>query len=563
MTLSHLTIAEKQVLRIHEEKLTLTEREESHSLVLDILENLDDNAIAELFGGYEDDIDDLLRLLTKDVHDVIFTGNHEIDFRLSYADSLTNTIEETLRIENFNYFISSALPDFQMSWHHVEWGEAVMKLKKLNVIAARDHGKSYFFSNAYPIWRMYGYAHASRSRNDLRRSLAKRGFLFSFSLQQAVDLLDIIKENISSNDFLRERLYPDNTREGWGKTDIVCRNGARMTVRGFGSSVRGAHPGWIVVDDGLKDNVIYSALQRKKSIDYFHSVIMNMLVPGGQCVVVGTPFHANDLYGDLKSKPAWTVREYPAVFPDGKILWSKRWNYDDLMEKRSSQGSIIFSRELLCRPVTNESSLFPLHLIQTSYLGMESYNLVDSRESFPKKFDKVVTACDFSISSSVGADYSVFMTAGIDEDNKIWLLNIQRFRGKSFGEQIAILRHINASFRPDLILMEQNVFQVIFVQESEKYNLPVEGHHTGSNKHDLRSGIPGLVLKFERGQIKLPRGDQRSVNETDSLASELMSITWTENGIEGVGEHDDQAVCTWILCLAANKVNTGFKWHWV
>ena len=89
-----------------------------------------------------------------------------------------------------------------------------------------------------------------------------------------------------------------------------------------------------------------------------------MLVPGGQIIVVGTPFHASDLYGDLKSKSktatgsdkGWFMIEYPAIFPDGRILWPQRWSFADLMEKRTTQGNIIFSRENLCRPITNESS---------------------------------------------------------------------------------------------------------------------------------------------------------------------------------------------------------------
>ena len=80
-----------------------------------------------------------------------------------------------------------------------------------------------------------------------------------------------------------------------------------------------------------------------------------MLVPGGQIIVVGTPFHAEDLYGDLKTKNGWFVIEYPAIFPDGRILWPQRWSFKDLMDKKETQGSIIFSRENLCLPITNES----------------------------------------------------------------------------------------------------------------------------------------------------------------------------------------------------------------
>ena len=190
-----------------------------------------------------------------------------------------------------------------------------------------------------------------------------------------------------------------------------------------------------------------------------------MIVPGGQVGVVGTPFHANDLYGDLKSKAGWHVREYPAIFPDGTVLWRERWGFKELLEKRETQGNLIFSRENLVKPVTNESTIFPEDVIKRSYMGMDDYIFVRSRDAYKQKFDRVVMACDFSISSSVGADYTVIMTAGIDDKENIWLMNITRFKGKKFSEQMSMIKHLNHSFKPDLIVMEQNVFQQIFVQE--------------------------------------------------------------------------------------------------
>lgn len=421
---------------------------------------------------------------------------------------------------------------------------------------------SYYWSHAYVLWQMYkiavGFKQTTMGR-PTQQSTSKRGFLFSFSLTQAIDLLDIVKGTIQDNIVLKDKLYPGEHSGGWAKIDIVCKGGARLTVRGFGSSVRGAHPSWIVVDDPLKDNAIYSSIQRKKNIDYFHSVIMNMIIPGGQVVVVGTPFHSNDLYGDLKTKTGWKVREYPAIFPDGRILWPGRWKFNDLMDKRADQGTMIFSRELLCRPVTNESSIFPMEIINRAFIGMENYSLVRNRESFPVKFNKIVTACDFSISSSVGADYTVIMTAGVEDDGRIWLLNVLRFKGKSFAEQLAHLKSTNSNFRPDIMLMENNVFQQIFVQESERAGLPVRGHTTGTNKFDFKSGVPSLSLLFERGMIKIPRGNQDSIDMADTIALELNSITWTEKGLEGVGEHDDTGMCLWLLSLAAKEMTSGFR----
>lgn len=552
-----------------------THQLECLSIVDEIIDGMDDKGILELMSGSGGDLDYVLDGLLQDTFQVMYTGNPHIDFAPRYTDRLSQSVEEILRCKNLTYFITSVMPDFQLSWHHLEWGDLVHRYKKLCIEAARDHGKSYYFSNAYAAWQLYKYAKPKGTQFSARptKSNSNRGYLFSFSLQQSVDLMEILKNTIEGNDILKERLYPDSKDKSgaWASTNIVCRNGARLTCKGFGSSVRGAHPYWIVVDDGLKDNVIYSQLQRQKSIDYFHSVIMNMLVPGGQIIVVGTPFHASDLYGDLKSKSihatgnkkGWFVIEYPAIFPDGRILWPQRWSFFDLMDKKATQGNIIFSRENLCRPITNESSIFPLSVLQQSLIGMEKYTVVRNRDDFPMKFNTVVVGCDFAISANVGADYSVFTIWGVDDERGMWLLNMYREKGKTFHEQIQMLKNINVRYRPNIMVVEQNTFQSIFVQEGDKQGLPVMGHTTGIDKFDLKSGWPAVAVLFERRKIHIPIGDKQSQDIKDLIFSDLGSVAFTDKGLCSVDEHDDISSSIWLASLGANKLSTGFKYSFI
>lgn len=548
-----------------------THQLECLNIVDEIIDGMDDRGVIELCSGGAGDIDQVFDQLMSDTYKVMYTGDTNIDFAPKYPTRLSESIEEVLRCKNLTYFITSVMPDFQISWHHLEWGDLVHRHNKLCIEAARDHGKSYYFSNAYPAWQLYRYSRPKRSQYSKRpiKSNSNRGYLFSFSLQQSVDLMEILKNTIEGNDILRDRLVPDGKNSGaWASTNIVCKNGARLTCKGFGSSVRGAHPYWIVVDDGLKDNVIYSQLQRQKSIDYFHSVIMNMLVPGGQIIVVGTPFHASDLYGDLKSKSktatgsdkGWFVIEYPAIFPDGRILWPQRWGFLDLMEKRTTQGNIIFSRENLCRPITNESSIFPLKVLERTLVGMDKYTLVNNVDDFPIKFSKVVVGCDFSISANVGADYTVFTVWGVTEDREMYLLHMYRDKGKTFHEQMQVLRGINVRFRPHCMVLEQNTFQQIFVQESDKQGMPVIGHTTGIDKYDLKTGWPGIAILMERGKMHIPVGDKYSEDMKDLIFSDLGSVAFTDKGLESVGSHDDISSSIWLATLGANKLFTGFKY---
>ena len=532
----------------------------------EIIDSLDTVALNEIMEATECDVDTMIDTMLEETFNVIFTGNRNIDFAPRYTERLSESIEETLRVNNLTYFITSVMPDFQLNMHHIEWGDLVMHHLKLCVEAARGHGKSYYFSNAYIIWQLYRYRKPKTMQFSVRptKSNSNRGFLFSFSLQQSVDLIEILKGTIESNDILSERLLPQNNKEGaWASTNITCRNGSRLTGKGFGSSVRGAHPYFIVVDDGLKDNVIYSSLQRQKSIDYFHSVIMNMIVPGGQTIVVGTPFHAQDLYGDLKTKSGWFVIEYPAIFPDGRILWPQRFSYKDLMEMRNSQGNIIFSRENLCRPIVSDASIFSLDVLRQSVIRMDNYCLVRNRDDFPRAFDKVVVGADFAISSAVGADFYCYTVFGIGEDGGMWLLWIEVGKGRKYDEQLQILRGINVRFRPDVMVFESNVFQQIFSDGATDYGMPVVSHNTGVEKNDLSKGWLAIAIAMERGLFHIPTGDEYSRRMKDMIFDQLGSVAFTDQGLQSVGSHDDICSSMWLAMLGRNLSRTGSKFMFI
>ncbi len=556
---------------------TINKLEETYKLAEEIIMNLDDGALYELQGGTEKDLGELFDNIVHEVYYILYGDEGYVkESNLQYLSKLASTTEETLRIENLNYFITSLLPSFEMNWHHVEWGELAAKYKKLCILAARDHGKSYFFSHAFPIWKMYKFKNQKlMTKPNKEISLCERGFIITNEQDLGKDLLEIVKGTIEENDVLRERLYPDGGK-GFAETRIKTKNGARLQIKSYGGAFRGRHPHYVIGDDLLKDNVLYSEIQRKKATDWFHSVIMNAVVPGGQTVVVGTPFHEKDLYGDLKDamkrtmtskikrvrakwRNSWVVFEYPSIYPDGRILWESRYTFDDLMEKREEQGNIRFSREHLVRPIISDSSIFTYNILKNALVGMESYTLVKNRDSFPIKFNRVVVGCDFAMSASVDADFTVFMTFGVDDNEVMWLLNMWRGHGKSYLEQLAVMKTINTNFRPDVMYVEANQFQRIFYDAAKLDGLPVYPHTTHTNKFDLEKGLPSVELLFERQVIKFPRGDSHSRNMTDLILTELGAVTWTEKGkLEGVGEHDDCAMALWISSLAKTHVSTGF-----
>lgn len=543
---------------------TLKQYQDILSFTSDIVENLDEGALQQLAGGSENDVDVMLEIMMQEAQSVLTVPTKKLDVsRFDSQDSLLLHTENIMRRESLNYFLLSTMPDFHLNVHHLEWGNLSQIYNKLVIEAARGHGKSYFFSKGYALWKLYRYMRPTApGRIPQRFSWAKEGMIITNEYKLANHLLGIVKEEIEENEILREALYPDGRRDGWASESIVCKNGAKLSAKSVGSKMRGFHPHWIVCDDYLNDQVLYSNEQNNKYISHFHSVTQNMIEPGGQTVVVGTPFREDDLYANLKKSGQWKVFEYPAIYPDGRVLWPERHSLKEILDKRITQGSMIFSREMLVRPISTESSLFPYPMLKQCF--DETLTLIPNIHSRKKDYKRVVMGADFAISANIGADYSVFYVIGVTKNDTYEILHMWRKQGATFDEQIGVMKRMYMDFDPDTVLVEDNGFQKIFVEMLNGAGVPAQGQTTtAQNKYDTLRGVPHMSALFEQGRIKIPRGDQNSIDLTDVLVSELTMFTWDEDKgkIISVAKNDDTVMGLWIT-ISATKIG-GFSFSFI
>lgn len=555
--------------------ISLEQLHDVYDVVNSIVENLDAEAMNELCSGNTSDVDEILSILVDETASVLVSQNKTIDTTgFGYLDKFTDSVEETLRCKSMNYFIASVLPNFNQGWHNIEWANLVQIYRLLCILAARDHSKSYTFSFAYPLWQMYRYRPSGNVFNPVPRELqmAKEGLMVTNEYNLARHFLAIIKEEVAHNDILRERLMPDNKREGWGKEKIIGKNGASLAIKSAGSKIRGYHPTYIILDDFLNESSLYSQDQRDKYWNTFSGVLLPALSPGGQMVIVGTPFFELDLYAMLKKKKnlkggrTFPVFEYPAIFPDGKLLMPQRHDYKSLMEKKAILGSLIFSREILVTPISDGASLFPYEALNVSIKGQDTVDLVDNIDSSPRKFVKIGVGMDFAVSANIGADYSVFTIGGLDELGNIHVLNCWRKKGAKYSIQISAAKRINSDFRPDIMYAEDNGMQQVFVDMLKDANLPVAGKTTTAvNKKSLYKGVPKLAALFETGRIKFPYGTQRAKDLTDLYFRELNSITYIQDTgkLESTNQHDDTGMSLWNMVRSLIGDNMDFDFSFI
>lgn len=459
--------------------------------------------------------------------------------RVPHIEMARNSLAYFARHFLFNHKESRP---FEIAPHHAEWSDMIEESERLCILSPRDHGKTYFWSLAFPIWWLYFH-----KGDDI--------YIFSAAQEQASRIVGDIQNQIMENPKL-QHLLPEE-RGTWNKTATQFTTGG-IYARGIGVSVRGAHPKVIICDDLLTDAQGYSKIERDRIKDYFLSAITNMVVPGGKLVVVGTPFHQDDLYSELKKKANYLYKDFPAIYEgaNGKptALWPRRYSLDYLKGRKEEIGNIRFSREFLCKPISDESSLFPYALISGCF---------DEVFEMPKTYqggNKVFVGCDLAWSAQAGADYTCFITIMKDAVGNVWVLDIFREKGLSFQAQIDALRSINARYRPAMILVESNAFQHVLSNEIiRQYDMPVKPFQTGKNKNSLETGVPAIRLLFENKKMHIPRGNEESIRATNIFIEELMAFGWSQGKLQGVGAHDDTVMAFWIAMEATKNFNFSFS----
>lgn len=679
-------------------KLSYKQLDTVFSTAFNIIESLPPVAINQLMNGYGGDIDKLLSEIFIQTNNVLSLNSTLETERLKYIDQLEESMDETLKIQSYNYFKTTMLPNFRQGWRNLEWGNMVQLYPNSAYLAARSHGKcfirgtrilmadfsvkniediypgmevmgidftprkvltrhigraqmfrveqengvpyavnrfhilclwdtmrkkyvevemgqflkypvkkqkrfqgyrvfsydkpvieksnifvepigeesyygfmcdgdhlfqledgtvvhnSYEFCMAFPLWRLYSYRRPSFMKPDIPDNKNRQETCIITNTEKlGKQHIDKVVEEIRVNEALSARLNPTG-KASLAATSIECENGTKLHLRGKDGFIRGLHVGAAVSDDLPDESSIYSLEQREKLRDLFKGAITPIVEPYGYNIVDGTPYQQADLYSELKKDPKFKVFEYPAVFPDGRLLAPDRFTFKKLMEEKQSLGTLVFSREYLVVPISDDSTIFPWEILKRSTIGMEGIRLVDNIESFPIKLVRVVIGCDFAISGNVGADYTCYTVWGKDVQGNYYLLHIYREKGLSHNEQISKIDLLNQLFKPNEIVVENNGFQTILadmcVQMGIKNITPFTT--TSGNKKDLRTGWASLAALFERGQIKCPYHPDTN-QRVDQMFGEFNSIAFrSDKGtLESISGHDDTVSSSF---MAINKL---------
>lgn len=517
-----------------------------------IIEDLSPKALNQLLEGYDNDIDKMLKEILTQAEKALYLGRTLDSESLDYIENVKASMDTTLKIYSLNYFILTMLPNFRMGWRNIEWGNMTQLFPWSCYLCGRGSGKSFFWSYAFILWRLWSYCRPVPWRqNTVDNQNRKETCYITSTMTLAKVQIKKVREEIETNDLIAEKLNPNN-KASIGETGITTETGSTLHIRGKDGFIRGLHVGAVLCDDMPDESSLYSDEQREKLKELLKGTIEPIVEPYGYFIICGTPYSSapNELYQVLKADKRFYCFEYPVIFPDGRPLAPDRYTFDQILAKKEELGTIVFNREYLVVPISDSSTIFPYEYLMRSTIGMENIRFATSIDDYPIKLQRVHIGVDFAVSGNIGADYTVYSVWGIDSMKNYYLLTYYRQKGMSHNEQIDKIVQLDRLFRPNKIVCESNGFQSILSALARERGLKnIETFTTTEgNKKDLYTGLPSLSAMFERGQLKCPYAIGETRQAVDLMFGEFSSITFkSDNGkLEAALGHDDVCMSTFI-----------------
>jgi hypothetical protein len=295
----------------------------------------------------------------------------------------------------------------------------------------------------------------------------------------------------------------EGQRDKWTTREVIVDHPHRklegvrdftIAARGVTSNITGLHCDYIVLDDLVVPNNAYTGEGREK-VSRLYSQLASIKNPGAETTVVGTRYHPDDLYNTLveitqdiyndddelvgKEKTYEVIER--VVETEGLFLWPKEYRADgkcfgfDRKELERIRSEYVDSAQFYSQYYNNpnDPSNARIGRNKFQYYDPKHLKFEDGRWIFKSRPLNVFAAIDFAFSLKFKADYSAVVVIGVDFENNIYILEIDRFKTDRISEYFdhILVNHQKWGFRK--IRAEMTVGQMAIVKElKESYIKP-------------------------------------------------------------------------------------------
>lgn len=381
---------------------------------------------------------------------------------------------------------------------HKQWMEYLINYDKVAIECSREHHKTSFMLN----WILF----------NMFRQENFSVIYFSATHGQAKNKLQELENLWKRNDWLGM----EPTSKQWSKMHKKFQNGSNIRGEGWGTAVEGAHVQLIIMDDILQER---GAMTDSEVWDFYSRIVSPMVTENGQLILIGTKKRKGDIFDRVDRNPEWIHRKYPST-PENPIF-PEKWPVDRLKAKKREMLPRNFNREFGLEVIINDNVLMPPDWNERN----RNQNLTYPTDGIRGGYN--IMGMDPAISPT--GDYAAFFSMQVQDDGTRRILDVQRHQGMSLNSMLSKLHQLDTKFGYQVIMIEQNSFQRLIVNEAiESSDLPVRGHSTTKKKSDPSEGIPRVAVHFENGKYMYPYEEQEDKEKTDMVHEALNSLQYQD-----------------------------------
>lgn len=406
---------------------------------------------------------------------------------MSTIDEIRQRAEDDLE-----FFIQLIAPQQVLGNCHREvcewWTREDAKRFQL-LLFPRDHGKS----------RLVAY----RVAWALAKDPTLRVLYISATANLAEKQLGFIKGILASDIFRRywpEHVSPEEgKRARWSNSEIMLDHPKRKAENirdpsiftgGLTTSLTGLHCDIAVLDDVVVAENALTAEGRDKVASQY-SLLASIEGADAQEWVVGTRYHGSDLYQSLMEMRETLYDEEGNIIGEdeiyeiferpvenvgdgtGEFLWPRQqrkdgkyfgFNQQILSQKRGKYLDKAQFRAQYYNDPTDPDNV-PVNREQIQYYDRKFLNFDNGYLTYKGSRLNVFAAIDFAFSLKSAADYTALVTIGVDAENNIYILDIDRFKTDRISEYFDHILDAQNKWQFRKMRAEVTVAQVAIVKQ--------------------------------------------------------------------------------------------------
>ena len=338
-------------------------------------------------------------------------------------------------------------------------------------------------------------------------------------------------------------LPEEGKRDTWNNSEIVVDHPARkkegvrdptVTATGLTSTNTGAHCVVMMKDDVVVPENAYTSEGRGK-VSAGCSQLASILTTGGKEFVVGTRYHPNDHYQDLKDMKEEVYNDdgdvtdeqivygifERVVETDGNFLWPRTFRDPDDIEKRKAFGfnwkelarkkaKYVDRTQFFAQYYNNPNDMENQRISRDKFLYYEQKKLTELMGVWHigGRRLNVYAGMDFAFSLNKKADSTCIVVVGVDYDFNIYVLDIYRFKTNTTETYFSNLLSAQSKWGFRNLRAEVTAAQDVIVQylkdrsKSEGMVLNIDSHRPNKYQGAKAERIAAaLEPRYQNGQV--------------------------------------------------------------